>query len=114
MSWKEANTEGRRKKKGGEGSVQRSEWEEYMSRRRECETWEKTSGDMDGGSERTESWGGNGVKESPSSVKQQTDKIPLPNGDETFPSLALSFPQVLRSSKVKRKGRKQCQSFTEQ
>ncbi len=38
MNWKEANIEGGRKKIGGEVSVERNTWGEYISRRRNIVT----------------------------------------------------------------------------
>lgn len=59
-----------------------------------------------------EKWAGR-YQRRPKFYEKVTGDIPLPNGAAILPHLALSFPEVLGSSKVRWRGEMQCQPITE-
>ena len=111
MSWKEANTGSGRDKK------ERNQWKgvkKYMGTRRECKLRKKhvVMGEGEREEGKLEKQAGRYHRRHKVYVKV-TDDIPLPNGAEIFPHLALSSPEVLGSSKVRGRGETQCQPITE-
>jgi len=111
VSWKEANTGSGRDKK------ERNQWKgvkKYMGTRRECKLRKKHvvmgEGEIEEG--KLEKRAGRYHRRHKVYVKV-TDDIPLPNGAEIFPHLALSSPEVLGSSKVRGRSETQCQPITE-
>lgn len=113
MSWKEANTgSGRDKKERNQWKGVKKKKYGYQKRMWKLGKKHAVMGDGEREEGKLEKWAGR-YQRRPKVYEKVTDGIPLPNGAEILPHLALSFPQVLGSSKVRGKGETQCQPIME-